>query len=136
MSGTISPDQQMGEFGEQEVRARLERALSGNGVQFSGVADKGIDLILQFLSPAPDNQPLHFGVQVKTGDSYEESKKTHWRIKNLSELRFTHWTRSKLPIVFVWVRPYKPAECYWAVIRANTSRSHLNELMSDLSNEP
>lgn len=120
----ITPDRQLGEFGEQEVRSRLERALLGASVRFSGFADEGIDLVLQFVSPAPDKQPIHFGVQVKTGNSFAESVGSHWKIKNVEGERFKQWTKSKLPILFVWVQPANPAQCYRAVIRKNTSKNH------------
>lgn len=115
------PDRQLGEFGEQEVRSRLERALLGTGIQFSGYSDKGIDLILQFESPAPDRQPLHFGVQVKTGESFAIGQKNRWKIRNLDQSRFRQWTMSRLPILFVWVRPTSPAKCFWAIIRRDSS---------------
>lgn len=120
------PDGQLGEFGEQEVRSRLERALGGTGMQLSGFADKGIDLILQFSSPSSTNQPLHFGVQVKTGNSFAVDATNRWRIKNLDETRFRQWKQSKLPILFIWVRPTNPAECYWRIIRHNTDRKHFD----------
>src|SRR5262245_16153920 len=114
-------DRQLGEHGEQEARARLERALLGTGVRFSGFSDLGIDLLLQFGAPRPDGQPMHFGVQVKAGDSYAVSDGGRWRIKNLAEDRFRQWCKSKLPVLFVWVRPQVPAECYWALIKKETS---------------
>lgn len=120
------PDAQLGELGEQEARGRLERALLGCGLRFSGFADKGIDLIMQFESPAPDGQPLHFGVQVKTGTSFASGSGAKWLVKNISESRFRQWTKSKLPVIFVWVRPTQPAECYWTIIRRTTSRSHFS----------
>lgn len=119
------PDAQLGEFGEQEVRSRLERALVGTGMQISGFADKGIDLILQFSSPSPTNQPLHFGVQVKTGNSFAVEVNNRWLIKNLDETRFQQWKHSKLPVLLIWVRPTNPAECYWRIIRPSTDRKHL-----------
>src|SRR6266852_1286313 len=103
-------DQQMGEFGEQEARARLERALIGAGVRFSGASDKGIDLLMQFEAPAPEPQPVHVAVQVKTGDSFAAMHRARWHVRNLDPDRFRQWTRSKVPVLFVWVRPTTPAE--------------------------
>lgn len=120
------PDGQLGESGEQEVRSRLERALGGTGMQLSGFADKGIDLILQFTSPAPNKQPLHFGVQVKTGNSFAVDITNRWRIRNLDEIRFQQWKLSKLPIMFIWVRPTNPAECYWRFISRTTDKKHFD----------
>ncbi len=84
-STKVPPDKQFGEFGEQEVRARLERALCATGFQFSGFSDKGIDLFVQFESTAPDRQPLHYGVQVKTGDSFVKPHGSHWLVTNLPD---------------------------------------------------
>jgi len=117
-------DVQLGEFGEQEARSRLERALIGAGVRFSGASDKGLDLLMQFESPAPDPQPLHVAVQVKTGESFARPDGARWRVQNLDPSRFRQWTRSKVPVLFVWVRPTSPAECYWALIKRDSSREH------------
>jgi hypothetical protein len=114
-------DTRLGEHGEQEALVRLERALLGTGVRFSGSSDLGLDLILQFSAPLPEPQPLHFGVQVKAGDSYGKSDDGRWRVRNVSEERFRQWQKSKLPVLFVWVRPQVPAECLWALIKKDTS---------------
>lgn len=117
-------DQQLGEFGEQEARARLERALVGAGVRFSGASDKGLDLIMQFEAPAPEPQPIYVAVQVKTGDSFANLHRARWHVKNIDPERFRQWTRSKVPVLFVWVRPTNPAECYWALVKRDSSREH------------
>lgn len=118
-----SANPQLGDTGEQEAQARLQRALQGHGAKLSGFADKGLDLLFQFESPRPDKQPLHFGVQVKTGNSFASLEKGRWHIKNLPAARFHQWTRSKLPVLFVWIRPTEPiAECYWGLIRRDTQR--------------
>lgn len=114
-------DRLLGEHGEQEARTRLERALLGTGVRFSGFSDVGIDVVLQFVAARPDRQPLYFGVQVKAGDSYATSDGSRWRIKNVAEERLRQWRRSKLPVLFVWVRPQVPAECYWTLIKKDTA---------------
>lgn len=119
-------DRQLGEFGEQEVRARLERALIGAGVRFSGASDKGLDLLMQFEAPAPEPQPVHVAVQVKAGESYASSHGSRWRVLGLDESRFRQWTRSKVPVLFVWVRPTMPAECYRALIKRDSSREHFS----------
>jgi uncharacterized protein DUF4365 len=119
-------DRQMGEFGEQEARSRLERALIGAGVRFSGASDKGLDLLMQFEAPAPEPQPVHVAVQVKTGDSFAAMHRSRWRIQGLDEARFRQWTRSKVPVLFLWVRPTTPAECYWALIKRDSSREHFS----------
>ncbi len=117
-------DRQLGEFGEQEVRTRLERALLGTGAQFSGFADRGIDLVVQFESPSVDRRPLHFAVQVKTGDSFAHARGGRWAIRNVGADRFNQWKQSQLPVLFVWVRPTTPAECYYSVISKDTQREH------------
>ena len=58
MSKRKPPDHQLGEFGEQEVRARLERAICGHGFQFQGFADKGLDLLMQFAASSFANALL------------------------------------------------------------------------------
>lgn len=117
-------DTRLGEFGEQELRAQVERALLAAGVRFAGRADKGLDLIVQFESAAPDHQPLHYAVQVKTGDSFAELKRGRWHITGLDQLRFRQWTKSITPVLFVWVRPSNPAECYWALIKRDSEMRH------------
>lgn len=117
-------DIQLGEFGEQEARSRLERALLAAGVRFSGASDKGLDLIVQFESTAPDRQPIHFAVQVKTGDSFASLRRGRWHIKNLDPTRFRQWTRSRVPVLFIWVRPSVPAECYWALVKRDSTVEH------------
>jgi hypothetical protein len=111
----------LGEFGEQEARNRLERCLLGTGARFQGSSDKGLDLILQFESPNRMDELFHFGVQVKAGDSYVQSRGSRWLVKNISPDRFRQWCRSHLPVLFVWVRPTAPAECYWALIRKDST---------------
>jgi hypothetical protein len=101
-------DRQLGEFGEQEVRSRLERALLGSAARFSGFSDKGLDLIVQFNSPAPNSPPLHFAVQVKTGESFAVLRDSRWQIQKLDDLEFRRWTHSQIPVLFVWVRPTVP----------------------------
>lgn len=120
---TAGPDRQFGEFGEQEVAHRLTRALLGDAKQYAGFADKGLDLLVQFPSTAPSAQPLHFGVQVKTGDSFVVEEEGAWRVRGVDERRFREWQRGTLPVLFVWVRP-DPCECYWAVVRKGTSFKH------------
>jgi hypothetical protein len=85
-----------------------------------------LDLLLRFESPRPDAQPLHFGVQVKTGDSFATLEKARWRIKNLSDERFRQWARSHLPVLFVWIRPVTPVECYWGLVRKDTKREQFS----------
>jgi len=114
------PNAQLGEFGEQETRSRLERCLLGSGVRFQGQSDKGLDLVLQFQAPAT-NEVLHFGVQVKAGDSYAELHRSRWRIKNIPAERFRQWSKSRLPVLLVWVRPTTPAECYWGLVTKDAS---------------
>ena len=116
---------QLGEFGEQEARNRLERSLMAAGARFQGFSDKGLDLVLQFEAPV-DRQPLHFGVQVKAGNSYAQSRGSRWLIKNIPADRFRQWTRSKLPVLFIWVRPTTPAECYCILITRDSSLEHFS----------
>lgn len=114
-------DRQLGEYGEQEARSRLERALLGTGKQLAGHADLGLDLIVQYPAPTIDREPLLFGVQVKTGNSFAEDGKSFWKIKNLDQKRFRQWQKVPYPVLFVWVRPTNPAECYWSFIRKTTN---------------
>jgi hypothetical protein len=114
-------DRQLGEYGEQEARSRLERALLGTGKQLAGHADLGLDLIVQYPAPSIEEEPLLFGVQVKTGNSFAEESKSHWKIKNLDRKRFSQWQKVSYPVLFLWVRPTNPAECYWGFIRKNTN---------------
>ena len=113
---------QIGDSGEKVVRSQLERAIFATGHQLSGHDDKGVDLVLQFPSPSPLGEPLFFGVQVKTGDSFVTSKKGRWRVKpaKLDATRFSQWQRSTFPVLFVWVRPTNPVTCYWRVVRRNS----------------
>lgn len=117
-------DAQLGEFGEQEALAQLQRSLLGAGARFTGFSDKGVDMVVQFEAPVPEPELLHFAVQVKTGDSYATPDRSRWRIRNLDGERFRQWTRSVIPVVFVWVRPRTPAECYWALVKRDSSREH------------
>lgn len=115
-------DRQLGEFGEQEARHRLERALHGTGKQLAGHSDLGLDLIVQYPSPSVEKEPLIFGVQVKTGNSFAQDQKTHWKIKNLDRERFRQWQKVQYPVLFVWVRPTNPSECYWGFVKKSTDQ--------------
>jgi hypothetical protein len=118
----MSVDRQLGDSGEKEAKFHLERALLGTAAQFSGFSDQGVDLLVQFPSPSPTSDPLYFGVQVKTGDSFAVQLKGRWKIQNLHADRFSQWQRSPVPMLFVWVRPTTPTECYYGFIRPQTAR--------------
>lgn len=120
------PDRIKGELGEQEACARLKRALLAHATQYSGYHDRGIDLSLQFPAPGDPRSPLQIGAQVKTGHSYTVDVGRRWKICGIDVDDFNRWRRSRVPVVFVWVCPTTPAECYWAVIRKNTSLSHFS----------
>lgn len=118
----MAVDRQLGDLGEKEVKFRIERALQGTAAQFSGFADQGIDLLIQFPSPAPTADPLYFGVQVKTGDSFAVPQKGRWKMQNIGADRFHQWQRSPVRIMLVWVRPTSPCECFYGFVRPQSAR--------------
>src|SRR6185312_3911150 len=115
------PDRDLGSSGEKLARSRLEIALQGAAAPFSGFDDKGVDLVVQFQPSTPNPAPMYFGVQVKTGTSFGQIDRAHWRLKNISSSDLEKWSRSNVPIVLVWIRPGSPDEYLWTTITKETN---------------
>ncbi len=119
-----NPSLELGTEGEKRARALLEHALAATGSHFSGAFDLGVDLHIQFPLPAT-GQPYHLGAQVKTGNSFVKPKKKHWVVQNVKKADLESWRSSQFPVIFVWVRPGPPTQCFWRLVKRRTQVSPL-----------
>ena len=121
---TKSTPASIGDVGESEVRAEFQR-LQWN-VWPTDNRDRGTDLIV--ITSDVDRRSA-FGVQVKTGSSYFESKErdregnvSGWWYAESSSDHFDYWTKLTLPHVLVLYNDDERA-AYWVHVTADKVKS-------------
>lgn len=120
---TIDRGRRVGKAGEDAALYYLGRALGGH--ISTPVPDRGLDGIVEFPSGTPDSDPLHIGVQVKTGFSYVKKISTGWEFDRLDRNRLRQWQRSRLPVILVWVNPERDGQIYWTIVPRKLKRNRL-----------
>lgn len=118
---SITNNENVGQSGERIARHLLQQALGSNVPAVH--PDRGLDSLLEFISPAPGRNRLYVGVQIKTGFSFVEERDHQWKIK-IKRQKFERWKRAGVPVLFVWVHPTLVNSAYWHLVTRDTSRDY------------
>lgn len=109
--------EELGEIGEQEVSALLQKVLRGHVSRLQGHADQGLDLAFTGRLPCPERPLVHFVAQVKTGQSYVNkfSRDPAVKMRSGDAKRLLEWRSLETPVLFLWVDDSKNV-VHWRIV--------------------
>lgn len=104
-----------------QVKVRILSAFAGNVSVVRGLANSGVDLLLDLRTAGPQGTQIHLGVVLVEGPASVEQFGSGWRVSDETARDANVWRRSPFPVILVW-RSDSKSPLLWSFVSTHSKR--------------